>query len=88
MNSNDVQADYIVVKALRSGVSVSGLTRGGDTKFLHSEKLDRGEVFVAQFTANVSVMKIRGLAEVYTKYGMIKVESVQEVELEEHRIRY
>jgi len=88
MNSNEVQADYIVVKALRSGVSVSGLTRGGDTKFLHSEKLDKGEVFVAQFTANVSVMKIRGSAEVYTKYGMIKVESVQEMELEEHRIRY
>lgn len=66
-----VQAEYIVVKALGPGVSVSGLTRGEETRFLHSEKLDPGEVFIAQFTENVSVMKIRGQAEILTRFGRV-----------------
>ena len=34
----------IVIKAKEDGVNVIGLTRGSDTKFHHSEKLDKGEV--------------------------------------------
>lgn len=67
-----VDAEYIVVKALGPGVSVSGLTRGGETKFLHSEKLDPGEVFIAQFTQQVSVMKIRGHAKIFTEHGELE----------------
>ena len=36
-------SDYIVLKALENGVTLIGLTRGKDTKFHHTEKLDKGE---------------------------------------------
>lgn len=64
--------DYIVVKALENGVTVIGVTRGVENKFLHTEKLDEGEVWIAQFTEHISAMKIRGAAEVITKYGELK----------------
>lgn len=64
--------DYIVIKALENGVAISGLTRGKDTKFHHSEKLDRGEVMVAQFTEHTSAMKIRGRAQILTRYGPVE----------------
>ena len=34
-------ADYIVVKALENGVNLIGMTRGRDTRLLHTEKLER-----------------------------------------------
>jgi transcription attenuation protein (tryptophan RNA-binding attenuator protein) len=40
-------ADYVVIKALENGVTIMGLTRGRDTKFHHTEKLDRGEIMIA-----------------------------------------
>ena len=63
--------EYVVIKALDNGVTISGLTRGRDTKFHHSEKLDRGEVLIAQFTEHTSAIKIRGKARIMTKHGMI-----------------
>mgnify|MGYP002517353061 CR=1 FL=1 len=63
--------DYIAVKALENGVSIIGITRGRDTKFHHTEKLDAGEVYLAQFTEITSAMKIKGKAEIYTKLGKI-----------------
>ncbi|HEY4578708.1 MAG TPA: trp RNA-binding attenuation protein MtrB [Savagea sp.] len=70
------QVEYVVIKALEDGVHVIGLTRGNDTKFHHTEKLDAGEVMIAQFTEHTSAMKIRGQAEITTSYG--KVESEKE----------
>jgi len=64
-----VIGEYIVIKALENGVTIIGLTRGKDTKFHHTEKLDKGEVMVAQFTEHTSAMKIRGKAILYTKHG-------------------
>lgn len=64
---------YIVVKALEDGVVIMGLTRGRDTRSHHSERLDTGEVMVAQFTSTTAAIKIRGRAEVLTEVG--KVES-------------
>lgn len=75
MNENYIGEDYIVIKAQENGVTIIGLTRGKDTRFHHTEKLDRGEVMVLQFTEHTSAMKIRGHAEVYTRFGMIKAES-------------
>ncbi|ABB14286.1 trp RNA-binding attenuation protein MtrB [Carboxydothermus hydrogenoformans] len=72
--SSAINAEYIVVKALENGVTIMGLTRGKDTKFHHTEKLDKGEVMVAQFTEHTSAIKIRGKAEIYTKHGVIKNE--------------
>lgn len=66
-----VTGEYIVIKALENGVTIIGLTRGKDTKFHHTEKLDKGEVMVAQFTEHTSAMKIRGKAEVFTKHGQV-----------------
>ncbi len=63
--------DYIVIKALENGVTIIGLTRGRDTRFHHTEKLDAGEVYVAQFTEITSAIKIRGKAQIYTKHGML-----------------
>jgi len=59
------------VKALEDGVTIIGLTRGKDTKFHHTEKLDRGEIMVFQFTEHTSAIKIRGHAEVLTKHGKV-----------------
>lgn len=67
--------DYIVIKAKENGVQVIGLTRGQDTKFHHTEKLDKGEVLIAQFTSHTSAVKIRGKAEVLTKHGKVESES-------------
>ena len=64
--------DYVVVKALENGVNLIGMTRGRDTRLLHTEKMDAGEVIVAQFTENTSAMKIRGRARIYTAYGVIE----------------
>ncbi|ASS91747.1 MAG: trp RNA-binding attenuation protein MtrB [Bacillaceae bacterium] len=70
MNPN--QNDYVVIKAIEDGVNVIGLTRGSDTRFHHSEKLDKGEVMIAQFTEHTSAIKIRGKALIQTSYGEIE----------------
>lgn len=69
---NNVAGDYIVIKALENGVSIIGLTRGKDTRFHHTEKLDAGEIYVAQFTEVTSAIKINGRAEVLTKLGKLQ----------------
>ena len=61
-------------RQLEDGVNVIGLTRGSDTKFHHSEKLDRGEVMIAQFTEHTSAIKIRGKAKIFTSYGEVESE--------------
>ena len=63
--------EYIVVKALENGVNIIGLTSGKDTKLHHTEKLDKGEVFLAQFTDVTTAIKINGAAEIYTKHGKL-----------------
>lgn len=40
-------------------------------KFHHTEKLDKGEVFLAQFTDVTTAIKINGAAEIYTKHGKL-----------------
>jgi len=70
--SSEIQQKYIVIKALENGVTIIGLTRGKDTKFHHSEKLDKGEVMIAQFTEHTSAMKIRGKAEIFTEHGSVQ----------------
>jgi transcription attenuation protein (tryptophan RNA-binding attenuator protein) len=67
--------DFIVIKANDDGVNVIGLTRGSDTRFHHSEKLDKGEVMIAQFTEHTSAIKIRGNAKIFTPYGEIESEA-------------
>lgn len=69
MMEEHISGEYIAIKALEDGVSIIGLTSGRDTKFHHTEKLDMGEVFIAEFTEMTSAMKINGKAEVYTKFG-------------------
>lgn len=71
-NSCDNSADYITVKALENGVTVTGVTRGSENKFLHTEKLEEGEVWIAQFTENISAMKIRGHARIITAHGEVE----------------
>ncbi len=71
---NNTGGDYIVVKALDNGVTIIGLTRGKDTKFHHSEKLDKGEIMVAQFTEHTSAIKIRGRVEILTKNGKMRTD--------------
>lgn len=70
-----VANDYIAVKALENGVNIIGLTRGKDTKFHHTEKLDAGEVYIAQFTEITSAIKIKGKAEIHTKFGVLNSET-------------
>ncbi len=68
------QEGYIMVRALENGVTIIGLTRGVATKFHHTEKLDQGEVLIAQFTEHTSAIKIRGKAKIFTKLGMVESE--------------
>lgn len=67
-----ISGEYVAVKAEENGVTVIGLTRGRDTKFHHTEKLDKSELLLAQFTENTSAIKIRGKATVYCRYGTIQ----------------
>ncbi|HHT63812.1 MAG: trp RNA-binding attenuation protein MtrB [Bacillota bacterium] len=71
-NDNLTTSDYVVVKAKENGVTIIGLTRGKDTRFHHSEKLDKGEVMIAQFTEHTSAIKIRGKASILTKHGIVE----------------
>lgn len=71
---DQVNGEYFVIKAKDNGVQVIGLTRGHDTRFHHTEKLDRGEIMIAQFTDHTSAVKIRGKATVYTKYGVVETD--------------
>jgi len=66
------QSEYIIIEAEEDGVHVIGLTRGENTKFHHSEKLDEGEVMIAQFTEHTSAMKIRGKAKIYSAHGVVE----------------
>ncbi len=61
--------DYVMVKALEDGVTLIGLTRGEETTFHHTEKLDEGEVMVAQFTRHTSAIKVQGEAKIITDCG-------------------
>lgn len=65
---------YVVVKALEDGVTIMGLTRGRDTRSHHSERLDAGEVMIAQFTELTAAIKIRGKAEIHTDVGRVDSE--------------
>lgn len=67
-------SDYVVIKALENGVTIMGLTRGKDTKFHHTEKLDKGEVMIAQFTEHTSAIKVRGRAEILTRHGRLRTD--------------
>jgi len=67
-----VAGDFVVVQALEDGVTIFGLTRGKETRFHHSEKLDAGEVMIAQFTRHTSAMKIRGRARILTSHGTVE----------------
>ena len=71
MDEVQVIEDFVVIKALEDGVSIIGMTRGKDTRFHHTEKLDSGEVMLAQFTENTSAMKVRGRATILTRYGSV-----------------
>lgn len=75
METENIAGEYVVVKALEDGVTLIGLTRGKDTKFHHSEKLDKGEVVIAQFTQHTSAIKVRGKAEILTKHGTVASDS-------------
>ncbi|WP_430785542.1 trp RNA-binding attenuation protein MtrB [Virgibacillus flavescens] len=74
MSNSDNKNDFFVIKALEDGVNVIGLTRGLDTRFHHSEKLDRNEVMIAQFTEHTSAVKVRGKAIIQTSHGEINNE--------------
>ena len=63
--------EFIVVKALEDGVNFIGMTRGRDTRLQQTEKLDAGEVILAQFTENISAIKIKGRAMILTKHGSL-----------------
>lgn len=72
MKDQELQFDngYVMIQALENGVTIFGLTRGVDTKFHHSEKLDQGEVLIAQFTKHTSAIKVRGKAKIFTSIGV------------------
>ena len=63
---------YVVVKALEDGVIIMVLTRGRDTRSHHSERLDAGEVLVAQFTELTAAIKVRGKAVILTDVGEVE----------------
>jgi len=72
VESNDKNTEeYVVIKALENGVNVIGMTRGKDTRLQHTEKLTSGDVLLAQFTDNISAIKISGRAQILTKHGEV-----------------
>ncbi len=59
------KVDFVVVRILEDSVQVCGLTRGEQTKIHHSEKLNKDEVMIAQFTENSVAIKVERKALVY-----------------------
>ncbi|HLR08137.1 MAG TPA: trp RNA-binding attenuation protein MtrB [Bacillota bacterium] len=74
MNHTANHGEFFVIKALEDGVNVIGLTRGSDTRFHHTEKLDKNEVMIAQFTEHTSAVKIRGKAFIQTSHGELQTD--------------
>lgn len=74
MDDNVTLGQYIVIKAKEDGVKVIGMTRGNDTKFHHTEKLNKGEVMICQFTKNTSAIKINGSSTIITEHGEVEAE--------------
>lgn len=72
MEESNAKTDFFIIKALEDGVNVIGLTRGTNTRFHHSENLDKGEVMIAQFTEHTSAVKVRGKALIKTAHGEIE----------------
>ena len=72
-DNRTIVEDYVVIRAEENGVTIWGLTRGTATKFHHTEKLDAGEVYIAQFTETTSAIKIKGRAKLYSKHGIVDV---------------
>lgn len=70
-DAEKILGEYVVIKAEENGVNIIGLTRGKDTKFHHTEKLDKGEVFITQFTETTSAIKVRGKAKILCRHGEI-----------------
>lgn len=62
-----VPGEYVVTRVEENAVNVIGLTRGRDTKFHHTEKLDKGEVLMAQFTEDTSAIKVRGKSQILSR---------------------
>ncbi len=71
LSAGEAGGPYVVVKALEDGVTIMGLTRGRDTRSHHSERLDAGEVMIAQFTELTAAIKVRGRAEILTAVGRL-----------------
>ena len=71
MGNGNTGEEYIIIKALENGVNISGMTRGKDTKFHHTEKLDKGEIMILQFTEFTSAVKVRGQAEIIHRNGSV-----------------
>lgn len=69
--NSSANAQYVVIKAEDNGVSIIGMTRGKETRLLHTEKIDKGEVCIMQFTENTSAIKVRGKAKILTRFGEI-----------------
>ena len=72
MDENVVVGRYVIVKAKKDGVKVIGMTRGKDTKFHHTEKLNKGEVMICQFTQDTSAIKINGKSTIITEHGTVE----------------
>lgn len=66
--------DFFVIKAKENGVNVIGLTRGKETRFHHSEKLDKNEIMIAQFTEHTSAVKVRGNSTIWTRHGVVETD--------------
>ena len=71
MDESVVAGRYILVKAKKDGVKVIGMTRGSDTKFHHTENLNKGEVMICQFTQETSAIKINGSSTIITEHGTV-----------------
>ncbi len=65
--------NILLLRLWKTSVTIIGLTRGRDTKFHHTEKLDSGEAYIAQFTETTSAIKSKENAKLYTKHGIIDV---------------
>lgn len=74
----DLEGEYVAVKAMESNVSIIGLTRGDETRSHHTEKLDKNEVLLMQFTDKTSAIKVKGRAIIFTKYGKISAGNDEE----------
>ena len=74
IEKHNLDSDYVIVKALENGVTISVVAHD-DSENEMPVRLDEGELYIMRINSTLRGYKLRGDVELQTKFGVIKGES-------------